>query len=680
MPVYLEVIRGGLPQRRVELKNRIELGRCHPNEPLEGNPNRLIIAKTEQTTIPRRWFVIHPVNDNEVRVENIHSAHSVIVEETSDSLGPIMPGASRILRLDYPVSIALGENQRVVISNRETADFDSNERYGINAGIRSLVADRSVLSMMGSPSANQNATVLSMRPLAGGKAALDATAVVSLLEKALSVVTAAAGSDKFLEAAVRAAAEIVGLDRAVIIGRRPFEHANKKFGESPSNRNSNNESVLSEAKTSPDNKSTPALPDKGPAQPDETGADSPGIYNRLTEQGWHPWVEHVAEHALDGSPPNVSLSVLKRVDELHKTQICDARRDLATHSMHMLSSVVAAPILDRDGKLVAILYGDRWLMLQMDQDEVTELEALLLDVLAGAVAGGIARQAEEKSRAGLSEFFSPRVASMLVQRSDLLTGRDAEVSVLFCDIRGFSAISERQGAQRTIEWINDVLTELSQCVVDRDGVLVDYVGDELFAMWGAPEPQSDHATRALETAMEMLHAVDRLRARACEDFGGDLDVRIGINSGPARVGNVGSRLKFKYGVLGHTVNIGSRLQGACKYLGVRCLAADATVHSLREKIHTRRLAELSVQGIQETSQVYECVTDADEEWCCFRDEYEAALVDFEAGRPGETVHRLGRLLQSYPQDRPSAILLAKAARLLTDPKLVHDSIWTMENK
>jgi adenylate cyclase len=663
--VFLEVFRNAVLQRRVELTNRIELGRCNPNESMEGSPHRLIIAAPTQTTVPRRWFIVHPINDNEVRINNVHSAHSVLVD---DAIGPIPPGASRVLSLNFPVSITLGDDSRLAITNRDYDHIDPDEDYTESSGIRSLDADRSVLSMV-SPSSAHNATMLSMRPLAGGgKAGVEATAVVSLLEKALSVVTAAAGGDKFLEAAVKAAVEIVGLDRAIIIGCQPFEMAKNKIGPN------------SGAREQRETRDFAADPSGGTEATENAYPKRSGLYSRLAEKGWHPWVEHVAEHARSSNPPNVSLSVLKRVNDLHKTQICDATREMATHSLHMLSSVVAAPILDRDQNLVAIIYGDRWLMVEMQQDEVSQLEALLLDVLAGAVAGGIARQEEEKSRAGLSEFFSPRVASMLMQRSDLLAGRDAEVSVLFCDIRGFSAISERFGAQRTIEWINDVLTELSQCVVDRDGVLVDYVGDELFSMWGAPEPQDDHASRAVETAMEMLHAVDRLRARANDDFGCDLDVRMGINSGPARVGNVGSRLKFKYGVLGHTVNIGSRLQGACKHLGVRCLAAAASVETIKDKVATRRLAKLRVVGIQESLSVYECVTNVDETWTVFRDEYEAALVDFELGRPGETVHRLGRLLQSYPTDRPSAILLAKAARQLTDPNMSLETVWEMDSK
>ena len=147
---------------------------------------------------------------------------------------------------------------------------------------------------------------------------------------------------------------------------------------------------------------------------------------------------------------------------------------------------------------------------------------------------------------------------------------------MFCDIRGFSTIAERVGAQRTIEWINDVLTELSLCVTKTDGVLVDYVGDELMAMWGAPAEQPDHARRACRSAVEMLELLDPLRERWKEITPDKFGFGIGINTGMARVGNTGSKVKFKYGPLGNTVNLASRVQGITKKLGVAALITDST--------------------------------------------------------------------------------------------------------
>src|SRR5207244_12765308 len=143
----------------------------------------------------------------------------------------------------------------------------------------------------------------------------------------------------------------------------------------------------------------------------------------------------------------------------------------------------------------------------------------------------------------------------LADNPDLRTGRDAEVTMLSCDIRGFSRICNNLGPARALDWVNDALGTLSDCVLAEQGVLVDYVGDELLAMWGAPASQPDHAVRACRSALGMLASVQVLNDRWLTTVKEPMGLSIGINSGTARVGNVGSERKFKYGALGTTVNL-----------------------------------------------------------------------------------------------------------------------------
>jgi class 3 adenylate cyclase len=236
------------------------------------------------------------------------------------------------------------------------------------------------------------------------------------------------------------------------------------------------------------------------------------------------------------------------------------------------------------------------------------------------------------------------------------------------------------GPTKTIQWLNDVLSELSQCVVDRDGVLVDYVGDQVMAMWGAPQVQTDHARRGLESAVEMLERTQVLRDRWSEQLPQTFAAGIGLNTGLARVGNTGSRLKFKYGVLGNNVNVASRLQDATKQLGVNCLAAAATVQSAQWQGRTRRLAVLNVVGIDKPITVYEVVSTPDDTWTTLRDEYESALEDFEAMRFGESTRKLGQLAQTYPKDRPCQLLLQRAVAELTEPNENFTPVWKFTQK
>ncbi len=477
------------------------------------------------------------------------------------------------------------------------------------------------LNSLASSSRRSSSDLATFRAVIGDQPeGADAEAFVELLQQALRVVREAAGSDAFFQSAVEAVTSIVGLDRTVLL--------------------------------------------------------------RPTDQGG--W-EARAEHTVDRpglTLPEISDSLLQLVQDHHETQIYDARKGhSADSSLQVVTCAVAAPVLDHQEQIVAILYGDRCVESASEPDDgITDIEATLVEVLAGAVAAGIARQDEERSRSRLAEFFSPRVAEQLARRPELLTGQDAEVTVLFCDIRGFSSISEQVGPTKTIEWLNDVLSELSQCVVDRDGVLVDYVGDQVMAMWGAPQTQEDHAQRGLDAAVEMLERISILRARWHDRLPMTFAAGIGVNTGVARVGNIGSRLKFKYGVLGNIVNIGSRLQDATKQLGVDCIAADATVQACNRREQMRRLAVLNVVGIDRAIEVFEVVRSPNESWTKLREIYESALADFEAHRFGEALQKLGELVKAYPDDRPSILLLQRTVAELSQPSAEFSPVWKLTSK
>ena len=157
-------------------------------------------------------------------------------------------------------------------------------------------------------------------------------------------------------------------------------------------------------------------------------------------------------------------------------------------SLAGVDSIVAAPILDREGTVIAVLYGERRLNSMVATGKrISNLDAMLIDLLASGVAAGLARIEQERAalsfQTQLEQFFTPSLARQLSSRPELLNGQDLEISTLFCDIRGFSRISRNHGPTFTLEWTHDVLSTLSDCVLEHEGVLVDYIGDELMAMW-----------------------------------------------------------------------------------------------------------------------------------------------------------------------------------------------------
>ena len=245
-------------------------------------------------------------------------------------------------------------------------------------------------------------------------------------------------------------------------------------------------------------------------------------------------------------------------------------------SLQNVSALVSAPILNGAGEVIGALYGDRRSGGPASEvPDITLFEAKLVEVLASGIAAGLARVKEQQAamaaRVQFEQFFTPQLATQLEQDPQLLEGRDAQITLLFADIRGFSRLSEKLGPAKTMSWIQDTMGTLSECVLAADGVLVDYLGDELMAMWGAPIAQVDHADLACRAAKEMIQSLPDISERWQAELGCSVELGIGINSGVARVGNTGSRQKFKYGPLGDTVNVASRVQGASKYLGADCL-------------------------------------------------------------------------------------------------------------
>ncbi|HEU5117714.1 MAG TPA: adenylate/guanylate cyclase domain-containing protein, partial [Isosphaeraceae bacterium] len=384
----------------------------------------------------------------------------------------------------------------------------------------------------------------------------------------------------------------------------------------------------------------------------------------------------VASHCSGGSalperPP--SRLVLDRVRHDRRTFYFLPEEVATASGLGGIEAVVAAPILDESGEVLGLLYGDR----QRSSDpgglpSIGEIEALLVELLASSVAGGLARtemsRAATAARVQLEQFFTVALAHQIAERPELLEGQDAEITVLFCDIRGFSRISERLGPTWTVNWINNVMGTLSDCVLDHDGVLVDYIGDMIMAMWGAPEARPDHAALACEAAIQMISLIPELNARWEPTLGEPMDLGIGLNTGVARVGNIGSHRKFKYGPLGNTVNVASRVEGLNRHLKTRLLLTEATQAHLDASFPSRRLGLVKVNNIIEPIELYELPTPGRRDWPTLRRDYESALANFESRSFLESARTLGDLLPEHPEDGPSLILMSRVVNAMVDPE------------
>jgi adenylate cyclase len=355
-----------------------------------------------------------------------------------------------------------------------------------------------------------------------------------------------------------------------------------------------------------------------------------------------------------------------------------------SESIASVVSVVAAPILNPVGQVIGAVYGDRRIGSGSARPPINQLDAKLVEIMACGVAGGWARMEQERSAAArriqFERFVTKEVAQELEVDPNALAGRDADVTMLFCDIAGFSRISEQMSPQKTFEWINLVMEVLSQCVLATKGTLVDYIGDELIAMWGAPLSTPDHATNAASTAIMMLDSLKKFNDRYPLPGGELTQIGIGLNSGRVRVGNTGSEHKLKYGPLGSQVNIASRVQGATRYLRTPVLITGATAQQLKGDFITRRLCSVRLKNIDEPVELYELTNNQGPTWDHVVQNYELALKAWEQRKLQTAIENLSHVIAKVSHDGPTMVLLSRAVDVWSRDQRDYDPVWTLPSK
>jgi class 3 adenylate cyclase len=185
------------------------------------------------------------------------------------------------------------------------------------------------------------------------------------------------------------------------------------------------------------------------------------------------------------------------------------------------------------------------------------------------------------------------------------------VTILFSDIRGFTATSERLDPATVMGALNTYLTRMAEIVLRHGGTLDKYIGDGIMAFFGAPIAMPDHPGRAVRAALEMLAAVDDLQEGWQRQTGVPLKIGVGINTGEVIVGNVGSEQKKQYTIIGDPVNLASRLEGMNKEHKTQILVSGATRRRVDgEGIEWRAIGSVRIRGREEEVEIYEPYTKA----------------------------------------------------------------------
>ena len=239
-----------------------------------------------------------------------------------------------------------------------------------------------------------------------------------------------------------------------------------------------------------------------------------------------------------------------------------------------------------------------------------EIGIILLGILVPA-RGFFGEEREKAKIKGIMQaYLSDKVMQKILEHPDNLKlgGVKVEITIMFCDIRGFTAYCDQRDPAETMDVLNEYMETMTQVVFDHEGTIDKYIGDCIMAFWNAPEPQPDHAERAVRCAMEMRNALGRFKARQHKVELQAFECGIGLHTGEALVGNMGSSLKRNYTAMGSTVNLGSRLESLTKRMKEHILVSEDTFKRLPEGLPLIDRGEEMVAGVALPVHVYAVVT------------------------------------------------------------------------
>jgi len=237
---------------------------------------------------------------------------------------------------------------------------------------------------------------------------------------------------------------------------------------------------------------------------------------------------------------------------------------------------------------------------------------LILVYLASLVAGYLATLKEKRFiRNAFQQYLAPELVSQLLKNPKSLKygGELQEISVLFSDIRSFTTYSENHSPQDTVNILHEYLTEMVKVIIANHGILDKFVGDEVMALYGTPVPLANHALSACRTALQMRERLRLMQQKWQEEGREPFEIGIGINTGTAVVGNLGSEQIFDYTAIGDTINLGARLEGLNKEYKTQNLIiiSEFTLDKVKDFVNANYLDEVKVKGKNKSVKIYELV-------------------------------------------------------------------------
>jgi adenylate cyclase len=295
-------------------------------------------------------------------------------------------------------------------------------------------------------------------------------------------------------------------------------------------------------------------------------------------------------------------------------------------------------------------------------------------------------------KTSFSRYLSPAVIDILIQHPDQLSlgGEEKELTVLMADIRNFTTLSENLSPAELIDLLNRYLGTLTDVILENGGTLDKYMGDAIMAFFGAPLDDVRHPRKACLTAIRMFERLEQRKTKWEHQGIPILSLGMGLSTGRVVVGNLGSRRRFDYSVIGDNVNLASRLEGLCKVYGVKIIIPEQTRIHLDDAFVCRELDRVRVKGRQAPVTIYELIgqRDAENADVTWISRFENGLTCYRNRDFDTAIHHFEHVLRTMPEDRPARLFITRCRTLIQTPDVCDplletgawDGVYTFKEK
>jgi adenylate cyclase len=293
---------------------------------------------------------------------------------------------------------------------------------------------------------------------------------------------------------------------------------------------------------------------------------------------------------------------------------------------------------------------------------------------------------EKRLKSMMSRYMDPGIADrLLAGGSEALGGQSAVATILFSDIWGFTTIAEKLGAHDTVSLLNEYFTLMVDCIQREEGMLDKFIGDAIMAVFGIPVGHDDDADRALRTAIAMIRELSRWNRTRVAEGKSPVEIGIGLNTDTVVTGNIGSKKRMDYTVIGDGVNLAARLESASRVYGARILISEFTYAQLKSTYYTREVDLVVVKGKTKPVSVYEVMDfHTEETYPRLTDalrQFRIGLAEYRKGHWQNAITFFDEVLSMNPYDKAAKMYVERCQKLeRTQPPGAWDGVFVMKEK